>query len=834
MALTIGRLIPILLAVILLAAVAYRAIVPDDDPYRCRAALETGQWIDHPDANGDRLPFKQWQPDGCLFHKYTSADIRQCMEGRAIVFSGDSTTREVVYGLGRLLDRDEANQNLAAREVSDRDRGVKATYHYHGIPLMYSMNPYLETTSDPKWDPVTEQLKLFREDKENHVSIVDQKGPALIMLGAGAWFAKKDDETTIWTDKYAANLFNVSEILGNRTDFITAPMDPIDGIGNQVFFAPPSPPAYTGNNEEKIKFKAFNRVRMNELQAWLRQTADDLNVSLAWAIPRLALGQNKTFIDPTGTGYHAIEIVAETKANIYLNLRCNAKLDRLNGYPYNRTCCTDYGHGSQVQLTLVALGLLYLVACVVGETFDLIADRSTPRWQLLNMETGSFVMALLMCYYADRTQMMAKGDKLWSLTDFKILCVPWVCIALATLRRSRQSHPKLEAFDSVAGQPLLSREQTDEWKGWMQCVVMVYQWTASERSPALYILVRLLVAAYLFQIGYGHTTFFLTKKDYSFRRVAAVLLRLNLLTCSLTYFMNTEYMFYYFSPLASFWFIVVYITMAVGHRSLNADIQWIFVKICIAVVVVAILIGSPLTRWAFALLRALFKIEWSLKEWEYRVSLDVVIVFIGMLVAVANHTIKDTLTLNLALRYSQSLARCSLEAYVLQFHILLAADSKGVLIIDAFKGDGSLMDRWRSLNFIVPVFICLSSMTAKATDNLIEIILNTEPSPVTTSSIPLSDTLEKDDNDTSDVDGDNGLLFLNNPDSAPLHRSRTSMARYMNDVPSAGALFSSLPGRIFMILLVMWLLNLLSPSLAKPVIPDGHTVNNLPVSMAHA
>lgn len=49
------------------------------------------------------MPFKQWQPDGCLFHQYTSADIRQCMEGRSILFSGDSTTREVVYGIGRLV-----------------------------------------------------------------------------------------------------------------------------------------------------------------------------------------------------------------------------------------------------------------------------------------------------------------------------------------------------------------------------------------------------------------------------------------------------------------------------------------------------------------------------------------------------------------------------------------------------------------------------------------------------------------------------------------------------------------------------------------------------------
>ncbi|KAH6981354.1 10 TM acyl transferase domain found in Cas1p-domain-containing protein [Ilyonectria sp. MPI-CAGE-AT-0026] len=875
---TIVRILPILWAVLLLAAVAYRAVASDNDPYRCRAALETGQWIDHPDENGDRMPFKQWQPDGCLFHQYTSADIRQCMEGRSILFSGDSTTREVVYGLGRLLDRDKAVEYHEERLLTDRKFGVKGTYIFRGIHVLYSMNAWFETTGE-KWEPVVEQLELFRDESKNHVPMADQKSPALLVMGGGPWFTNPKGDTVALKQTFASNLSSLSELLGSRPDFATAPMDPLDGIGNQFFFAPPALPIYTGNVEKLLKKINVSRPQIADYRQYLRENADGFNFPLAWAIPRLELDQNQTIADIASLGWHAIDIVAEAKANIYLNLRCNAKLDRQKGYPYNRTCCTDYGNRSTVQQTLLVLGLLYLVGCVLCETWDLVTRRNSPCSRLLNMETGSFVMALLMCYYADRTQMMAKGDKLWSYTAFSLLCIPCIVIALATIRKTRESQPKPEVLLVEVDSLFLSREQTDEWKGWSQCVIMVYQWTGAERSPILYIFVRLLVAAYLFHTGYGHTTFFLTKKDYSLRRVAAVFLRLNLLTCSLAYFMNTEYMFYYFSPLASFWFIVIYVTMAVGHRSWHHNVQLILVKICVSAVVVAfVVLGSPLTEWTFAVLRALFKIEWSLKEWEFRVSLDLFIVYIGMLAAVANFTTEKAL--NLALRYSVALVafvimlgywftystkldsmgdyrlwhpytsfvpilafiairnatsplrncsskamawlgRCSLEVYALQSHILLAADTEGVLVIDAFKGDGSLTDRWRSLIFIVPVFLWISSRTAKATGNLVNIILDTKPRPETIDGVQLSDMQEKNHDDPSDDDHNEHLL--DSPDST-LHHT---------DNRSAESLLSSLPARLIVILLVMWFLNLLSPSLARLPIPDGITSNDLPPPTTH-
>ena len=97
--------VPLLVAsLLLLLTILYRTFFfQDDDPYRCRAVLETGHWADTPDEEGNRDPFDKWRVNGCMFHQYTSADIRQCFQGRHVVFSGDSTTRQVANGLGSMV-----------------------------------------------------------------------------------------------------------------------------------------------------------------------------------------------------------------------------------------------------------------------------------------------------------------------------------------------------------------------------------------------------------------------------------------------------------------------------------------------------------------------------------------------------------------------------------------------------------------------------------------------------------------------------------------------------------------------------------------------------------
>ncbi|QPC74588.1 hypothetical protein HYE68_005340 [Fusarium pseudograminearum] len=874
-----ARVISTALPVLFLLAVGFKTLFPGNDPYRCRALQSTGRWIDPPDEAGNRNPFLRWQPNGCIMSKYESDDIRRCMEGRRIVVVGDSTSRNVAHAFSRLID--------AKRSRHDRglDRMPKNGYFnmtYYGQMVQRLPNIWLSPKETAGQEDYAHNMELYAKEKQVTPSIEEQEGPALIYVAGGAWFGimnatGKADISTIAKQKltttnygrFTTKMYNLpwdrrfstyKEYMSIIADFVkdntpdvdpfTAPMDPIDGLGNQIFYAPPAGPVYQGDDPVRIVDSTRRAGETIEMRDWLSEVEPTWKLPLVWSIPMLTYGQNKTWMDPNTSGVHVKHGVADTRANILLNLRCNAKLDRMKSYPYNRTCCTDYGIKPVTQLGIVAFGIVYLVACVIGEILDLYHDRSEPQWRFFNMKVGSFILALLMCYYADRTQMMAKGQKLWQPLDFALLCAPCIAIFLLSIRLSG-SPISMDMPLSVKepDEPFLSRYQTDEWKGWMQALILICNWTGATReSKSIHILVRLCVAAYLFQTGYGHTLYFLRKNDFSFRRAGAVLLRLNLLSCSLAYVMDTDYMFYYFSPLVSFWFLVVYATMSVGGERCNSDPQLVVSKIFFSCLVVsAVFMGTPFTEFVFGLLKAIFNIQWSHKEWQYRVTLDILIVYVGMLTAVATNKMERSavhlgfrivlvlagvlatmyyfyttmhlrtkmykiwhplvslipILVFIGIRNSSTpirnyhsramawLGRCSLETYILQYHLLMAADKEGVLIIDGFFGDGTVMaDRWRTLVIIIPLFLWISNSVAKSTVYLVDLIMGSasEGEKLSTASFAWLDNV--------------------------LGHERITAPKV----------------RVVCILLAMWILNLLTPGHDEVSAPSGgHRVTSAPL-----
>ena len=135
--------------------------------------------------------------------------------------------------------------------------------------------------------------------------------------------------------------------------------------------------------------------------------------------------------------------------------------------------------------------------------------------------------------------------------------------------------------------------------------------------------------------GYGHTTFYLKKADFGFHRVAQILVRLNLLTVALAYAMNTDYLFYYFAPLVSFWYLVVYITLFLGHQH-NDKAGFLLGKLVVSASAVIVLhANSAHLETLFGLLEAVCNVHWDAREWCFRVNLDILIVYFGMLTSVA-------------------------------------------------------------------------------------------------------------------------------------------------------------------------------------------------------
>lgn len=123
---------------------------------------------------------------------------------------------------------------------------------------------------------------------------------------------------------------------------------------------------------------------------------------------------------------------------------------------------------------------------------------------------------------------------------------------------------------------ILNRQQTQEWKGWMQIVILLVQYydvevdnsTRAKESNNIYLnAVRVLISCYAWLTGFGHVSFFNSHRDFSLVRVLRILWRLNFLAVCLCLSQGKPYQLYgsvCFSQ--TYWFLVVYTTMKIAQH----------------------------------------------------------------------------------------------------------------------------------------------------------------------------------------------------------------------------------------------------------------------------
>jgi hypothetical protein len=343
-----------------------------EDPNKCNALANEGRWLDPPDSPSLQQPLQNWQPPGCMLHQYNSKDLSTCFSSKRIVLLGDSTIRQIYWAIAKKFDAKAAKEGL--RKTA---KHVDLYFQSKDVDLVFVWDPYLNSTS------LHEELNSYRGDVSPSENGNRSQSASIVVVGGGLWDARYSDTNplkhfTASVDKIASHIRpRLQDKTGSSTwSSSNAPLDQ-----DLFLLTPVHVPLYEALSS--VRANTITSAEVDSMNAYLRQISGSVGPTVLWSYSQMTWQQKAAYEED---GLHVTDTVASQQAEILINLRCNAKLDALGRYPFDRTCCSRYPRPNRIQWILLSCGLwaFPVLAMIVGrgkalETQDYTVADSVPK-----------------------------------------------------------------------------------------------------------------------------------------------------------------------------------------------------------------------------------------------------------------------------------------------------------------------------------------------------------------------------------------------------------------------------------------------------------------------